>query len=125
MLSNRNFNTTTSTFSIEQQTKTYSHQLSIKLKKKVDLVIIYNLDGKATAIEESYLARIPTITFHTKLNILNKKTVYESPKNFKLINNKLWNNNFFFSIVETSVKKALRTKKLINKKKVLNKTFYN
>jgi len=70
----------------------------LKLKKKTDLVILYNLSNNTTAIKESYLARIPTITIYDKLNIVNHQTISESTGNYNFVSEKIENTNFFFFV---------------------------
>ena len=89
-----------------------NYKLISKLQGKLDLIIIYNLDSKATAIQESYLTRIPVITLSENLEISNKQATYESPEKFSRVNDKITNNNLFFSIIETTLKKALRITKI-------------
>lgn len=134
MLSNRHSRTAMNNVFSKEQTKTstYNNQLTLKLQKKIDLIIIYNLNEKATAVEESYIAKIPVITFNENFKINDNQAIYESPDNFKLINDKIFNNNFFFSIIKTTLKKALKTKKIFvykNKKSLsnfyTNKTYWN
>lgn len=92
-------------------TKTKSKKLSLStLKlllqiKKLDLVVIYNQNSKSTAIQESYIARIPTITLSKKLTFRNK-TTYESLGNYELLNDKHENNNFLFSFLKTILARA-------------------
>lgn len=114
MLSNRSSSSSTNSLFVKKQTKTrtYSSQLALKLQKKLDLAVIYNLNEKTTAVEESFSAKVPVISFSKDLKILDNKSTYESPEGFTLINNKVWNNNFFFSVMETTLKKALKSKRI-------------
>lgn len=83
----------------------------LQVKKKPDLIVIYNLNKKSTAIKESYHTRIPAITFSKKLNLLNILPSYNSIGNYNLINEKAENNNFIFSFIKTSLYRAKITKK--------------
>jgi ribosomal protein S2 len=80
--------------------------LKLVLKiKKLDLIIIYNQKSKSTAIQESYTARIPTITLSKKLDF-SHKTTYELLGNYELLSEKSENNNFFLSFLKTVLTKA-------------------
>ena len=92
------------------------HQLLLKLKKKLDLVIVYNLNDKATAVKESYLSRIPVITLSGNLDILNNNATYKSPKSFNFVNEKITHNNIFYSILKTTLRRAISAKKTKNLK---------
>ena len=107
MLSNKNLNTKK-----RLNTFGYKYKLMSQLQSKLDLIIVYNLNPKNTAIKESQIARIPTITVNTNLFTPNKQATYESPENFNIINDKIPNNNFFLSIIKTDIKKALKTEKI-------------
>lgn len=108
MLSNRNSGVNSSVKKIPKNT----FKLVSKLKKKLDLVVIYNLNKNSTAIKESYLARIPLITLSEKFNILDFKTTYESAGNYDSINERLENSSLFFSFIKTTLNRAKRTKKI-------------
>lgn len=79
-------------------------KLILKIKKP-DLVIIYNKNNKSKAIQESYIARIPTITFNDKLNFDNK-TDYQSLGNYKLLNEKAKSQNFILSFLTSTLNRA-------------------
>lgn len=101
MLSNRNYN--------NKQKKVPNNliKLFLKLKKKIDLIIIYDLNKESTAIEEAYIARTPVINLTTKLKITNAFSTYEFPGNFFNINHqKHTNNNIFFSVIQIALEKA-------------------
>lgn len=87
-------------------------KLMTHLKKKVDLVVVCNLNEQTTAIEESYVARIPVISVSKNLNILNSKTAYKSIGNYNIINEKVENNNLFFSLVSSTLNRAKKAKKV-------------
>lgn len=76
--------------------------------KKFDLVVIYDHNNKSTMLQESYLARIPTIVFSTNLNF-NNKSSYISLGNYELISEKAKSNNFIFSFLKTIL---IRAKKI-------------
>lgn len=80
--------------------------LKLVLKiKKLDLIIIYNQKSKSTAIQESYTARIPTITLSKKLDF-NHNTTYKLVGNYELLSDKSENNNFFLSFLKAILTKA-------------------
>lgn len=87
-------------------------KLITQLKKKVDLIVVCNLTEQTTAIEESYIARIPVISISRNLNILNLKTTYKSIGNYNIINEKMENNNLFFSFINTTLNRAKKTKQV-------------
>lgn len=96
---------------LNEITKTKLKKLSLStlkllLKiKKLDLIIIYNQKNKSTAIQESYTARIPTITLSKRLDFSNK-TTYESLGNYEVLSDKSENNNFFLSFLKAILTKA-------------------
>lgn len=100
----------------QNRTSLSKHQWLLRLKKNLDLVIVYNLSNKATAVKESYISRIPVITFNNSLDILEKSTTYHSPGNFNFVNEKLAHNDIFYSILRTALSRAISTKKTKNLK---------
>lgn len=98
-----------------------TNKLLFKLRKKIDLVIVYNLNKDSTAIKESYFARIPVVAFTNKLKMLDIQTTYASEGLHNFTSNKLTNNDFFFSLIETTMKRALQAQKIsIIKDKISN-----
>lgn len=87
-------------------------KLITDLKKKVDLIVVCNLNQRTTVIEESYIARIPVISVSNNLNILNLKTTYKLIGNYNMINEKMENNNLFSSLVSTTLSRAKKAKKV-------------
>ena len=81
-------------------------QLQTKLSKKVDLVIINNLEINKTPSRESYLAGIPTITISEKINIAKIKSSYYSTGSYHLFSEKAENNNFFYLFLKTILVRA-------------------
>ena len=86
-------------------------RLMLQLKKKLDLIVIYNLNENSTAIKEGYLTRIPVITVSKQLDIFNLKTTYDSIGNYNFINEKSENNSLFFSFIKATLNRAKKTKK--------------
>ena len=85
-------------------------KLQTKLNKKVDLIIINNLDINKIPLKESYLAGIPAITISTTNNIARTKSSYNSTSSYHLFSEKAENNNFFYLFLKTILLRA-KTKK--------------
>lgn len=123
MLSNRrsNFSNSTKQMRIPMEI----HKLLFKLKKQLDMVVVYNLTNKATAIDESFISRLPVITLNRNSDFLKNRATYKAPGNYSLINKKIQNNELFYSFLKTTLKKAILNKK--NKKfntRYLTKNYY-
>lgn len=118
MLSNRTLLSPNFKNMTNKQTKIpiSTHQLLLKLKKKIDLVIISNLSNKTTAIKESYVSRIPVITLSGNLDILENNVTYKSQGNINFINERITHNNVFYSFLKTTLRRAISTKKTKNLK---------
>lgn len=87
-------------------------QLKQHLKEKSDLVVIIDKESNINkALEESYTSRLPTIALNSDLNPFDIKSNYKVPGNFILTKNKL-KNNFFYSILFSTLKKSNKIKKL-------------
>lgn len=110
---NNMFNSTTH----NKKTKTPKNifKLQTKLKKKVDLIVINNLDINMAAFKESYLARIPAITITKKIEISKIKSSYNSTGNYNFFNEKTESINFFYLFLKTILIRA-KTKKNIKLK---------
>ena len=85
-------------------------KLILKLEKKLDLIVISNLNESSNAIKESYVARITTV-------ILNFKITNDSAGSCNFINEKLEENSFFFSLVRSVLNR--NEKKKIKNIKIL------
>lgn len=72
---------------------------------KFDLMVIMDQESDFIALEEGHKANIPIITLNSNLNIFNNKADYKVPGNFILSKNIL-NNNLFYSILLSTLKKA-------------------
>ena len=133
MLSNRNQKINKADDSMDNRSSLSNKttKLLSQLQKKIDLVVIYNLNQDHTAIKESFLGRIPVIAFTDQLKILSIYETYVSEGLHTFVSEKLLNNHFFFSIIETTLKRALRSKKRTKtRKNIMNisrrkKTFWN
>ncbi len=86
-----------------------SSKLLLKLRNKSDLVVVFDKVADKDALNESYLARIPVISLNCDLNLLNNKSTYKIPGNFNFTKKKV-RNDFFFSILKATFKKANQLK---------------
>jgi ribosomal protein S2 len=85
-------------------------QRVLQLKKKSDLVVIMDQNLDLIALEESYSSKLPVITLNSNLNPFDNKSSYKVPGNFIFSKNKL-KNNFFYSILLSTLKKSNLQKK--------------
>jgi ribosomal protein S2 len=90
-------------------TNNKTSKLLFKLRNKSDLIVVFDKVTDITAVNESYIARIPVISLNCDLNLLKNKSTYKIPGNFKFTKKKV-RNNFFFSILKATFKKANRLK---------------
>ena len=98
-----------SQFKHETQINKMSKQL-LKLKNKSDLIVIMDQEFEIKALEEGYISKIPVISLNSDLNIFDKKSNYKVPGNLVSPKHKM-NNNLFYSILITTLKKAHAVKK--------------
>jgi len=89
-------------------------EILFKIKNKSDLVVILNTSENLNALEESYLARIPTISINCDLDITDLKSSYKVPGNFQFRKKKI-RDTFFYSILTAVFKKANKNLKVKNK----------
>ena len=82
-------------------------KLLLHLKKKIDLVVVFNLNQNFNAVEESYISRIPIVGGVEQLNMFDEKVTYKLFHEFKLINFKIATNNFFTAMVKLVLKQAI------------------
>lgn len=89
-------------------------RLMLKLRKKSDLIVVYNLDKNSSALKEGCLGRIPviTFTFSKQLDIFNLKTAYSFIKSSNFINETSEKNSFFFSFIKAVLNRAKMMKKV-------------
>ena len=73
--------------------------------KKHDLVVVLNYQHNKNTVSEAYTLKIPTICLNISLNMINTDCSYKIPGNFKF-SEKPIRNNFFFSILEATIKRA-------------------
>lgn len=105
-------NQNTSFKSLLNKSQHSSHKISkrlINLKKKIDLIVILDYEFNNEILKESYLAKIPTITLNTKLDIFNLKSNYKVPGNFIHAKTTI-TNNFFYSIILATLKRSSKIK---------------
>ena len=93
-------------------------KLKTRLRKKVDLIIINNINKNKIAFKESYLARIPAITLTEKLDITKLRSSYSSTGSYNFFADQKENMNFFLSFLKSVL---LRAKKC-NRKLLLRNT---
>lgn len=89
-------------------------RLILKLRKKSDLIVVYNLDNNFSVLKEGCLGRIPVITFtcSKQLDIFNLKTAYSSIKSYNFMTEKSEKNSFFFSFMKAVLNRAKTMKKV-------------
>lgn len=80
-----------------------------KFNTKIDLIVILDNRFKESVINESYEANVPIICIDCPLKISNYKIDYKIPGNFRFSKKKI-RNDFFFSILLSTIKKALNLK---------------
>jgi ribosomal protein S2 len=86
-------------------TQSKGSKLLFKLRNKSDLIVLFNSVSDSTALNEGYVSRIPIISLNCDLDISEKKLAYKVPGNFKFTKKKV-RDNFFFSILRATFKKA-------------------
>lgn len=84
-------------------------ELLFQLKKKSDLIVILGQSSNISALNESYITRIPIIVLNSNLNILDTKPVYKIPGNFSFTKKKA-KHHVFYSILAATLKKAKKDK---------------
>ena len=89
-------------------------KLKTKLKNKVDLIIINNVNKNKIAFKESYLARIPAITLTEKLEISKIKSNYNSAGSYNFFAEKKENTDFFFLFLKTVLLRAKKYNQKLN-----------
>lgn len=106
ILSNKNFDLTRIT-KIQSMNKSQISKLILKIKKKVDLVVILEDTPTNNVLNESYISRKPTILLNTDLDIKNTKSDYKVPGQPKFKNNQIRDNLFYSLLISTLKKKQL------------------
>nr|YP_010516730.1 ribosomal protein S2 [Haslea karadagensis]UXN44273.1 ribosomal protein S2 [Haslea karadagensis]UXN44354.1 ribosomal protein S2 [Haslea karadagensis] len=82
-------------------------KLLLQLKKKIDLIVVFNLNKNTNAIQEGYSSRIPIIGGVTHLEINDDKIAYKVLSELKYVEDKMFSSNFFLSMVKMVLKKAI------------------
>ena len=85
-------------------------KLTLKLKEKAKLIIIYDFTEDDSIIKESYFAQIPVITISKKFDIFNNKYFYSSTGSYNFFFERTENTFFFFSFIKTVLTKAKHVK---------------
>lgn len=81
-------------------------KLKTKLRKKVDLIIINNIEKNQIAFRESYFARIPAVVFARTFEVTDVKASYNSVSSYNLFAEKKENLNFFFTFIRSVLLRA-------------------
>ena len=77
-------------------------RLNLKLKKNIDLIIVYGSTSNSGAVTESYLSNLPVIGISKKMNLFSlRRNVYSTPKTYSLIYEKNEHASFIFSFLES------------------------
>jgi len=79
----------------------------LKLKEKADLIVIFDQNKDENALYEGYLSHVPVISLNSSLNIFDNYSSYKIPGNF--LSKKKIENNFFYSLIEATIKKSTIT----------------
>jgi hypothetical protein len=91
-------------------------KLTLKLKKKANLIIMYDFMDSAPVIKESCLAQIPIITINKTLDIFNNRHIYNSTGSYDFLFERTENTLFFFSFIKTVLAKAKHTRNVYKKR---------
>lgn len=82
----------------------------LQLKKRGDLIVIIDNKLEAQALKESYITKLPVILLNSGLHAFDEKSDYKIPVNLVSSKHKI-NNNLFYSLLLTTIKKAQLIKK--------------
>lgn len=96
-------------------------KLKTKLRKKVDLIVINNIEKNKIAYRESYFARIPAIVLTKELEVVKIKSNYHSTGSYNFFAEKEENKNFFFTFIRSVLIRAKRYSNKHSKKKLGSK----
>jgi ribosomal protein S2 len=96
-------------FKQESQINKVSKRL-LQLKKRGDLIVIIDQQLEMQALNESYIAKLPVISINSDSNSFDEKSNYKIPTNLVTVKHKI-NNNLFYSLLLTTLKKAQLVKK--------------
>lgn len=81
-----------------------------QIKKKSDLIVIFDSKSNISVLNESYTTKIPIVSINCDSNILDIKSNYKVPGNFKFVGKKI-RNTLLYSILILTLKKANKTLK--------------
>jgi ribosomal protein S2 len=93
-------------------------EILFPLKKKIDLIVILDSYSNQNVLNEAYATEVPTITLNNNLNVTDERSEYKIPGDFTFTKKKA-RDNFFFSILNTTFKKANPIKNYISKNKIV------
>lgn len=80
-------------------------ELLFQLKNKIDLIVILDESNSLNVSNEGYESRIPIISLNSYFNTYHSKSSYRVPGNFQLNNKKILD-NFFYSLLISTLKKG-------------------
>jgi ribosomal protein S2 len=95
-------------------------EILFQLKKNIDLIVILNESSNLDILNEAYISRTPIISINSNLDIHFNKPTYKVPGNFNFIDKKI-RDDFFYSILISTLKKGNRKKHSMKYFKTKNK----
>ena len=96
-------------------------RLNSKLKKNIDLIIVYNSTSNSAVITESYLSNLPVIGINKKIDLCSsRRNVYSTPKTYNLVYEKNEHSSFIFSFLESTLAYS-KNLKILNFSNVVGK----
>jgi len=90
-------------------------ELLFQLRKSIDLIVIFGESENLNVLNEGYVSRIPIISINSNFNTQQNKPTYKVPGNFRFTNKKVLD-NFFYSILISTLKKGNNYKKIAKKR---------
>ena len=91
--------------------KNKTSKFLFNLKNQADLIVVLNEGSNLTALEESSLKRVPTVSLNVSYNFFNSDlSTYKATGNYNFTK-KTIRNNFFFLLLSSILKKAEQTRK--------------
>lgn len=93
-------------------------KILFRLKNQIDLIVVLNEKSNLTALKESSLKRIPTISLNTIYNLSNfNLSTYKVPGDYNFDRKKI-RNSIFFLLLSSLLKKAEMQRTKQKKRKV-------
>ena len=89
-------------------------EILFPLRKKSDLIVILDSVSNQNVLKEASTTETPTITLNNNLGALSERFGYNIPGNFTFTKKKK-RDDFFYSLLNTTFKKAKRVKNYLNK----------